>query len=170
MVRHIYWHNSWTKLLQREGVKQKTRPKVPKPKIGYKLNSLPMEESSSKLDSFFNLIKDGEWHSLTQLSKELSLPNEQLAKIAEILSEQGIIQYREEAGLVKFDLEWSSVLSENEPEEKVEHKPPVGTFIIPSQESVTIQNVQITNVTEKEVELWIKVRKKFTEIAISKIT
>jgi len=124
----------------------------------------------SKLESFFNLIKDGEWHSLAQLSKELSLPNEQLAKISEILSEQGLIQYREEAGLVKFDLEWSFILSENEPEEKVEHKPTVGTFIIPSQESVTIQNVQITNVTEKEVELWIKAHKKFTEIAISKIT
>ena len=129
-----------------------------------------MEKPLSKLDSFFNLIKDGEWHSLTQLSKELSLPNEQLTKISEILSEQGLIRYREEAGLVKFDLEWSSILSEDEPEEKVEHKPTVGTFIIPSQGSVTIQNVQITNVTEKEVELWIKVRKEFTEIAISKIT
>ena len=124
----------------------------------------------SKLDSFFNLIKDGEWHSLTQLSKELSLPNEQLAKISEILSEQGLIQYREEAGLIKVDLEQSSILSENDPEEKVEHKPTVGTLIIPSQESVTIQNVQITNVTEKEVELWIKVRKESTEIAINKIT
>jgi len=124
----------------------------------------------SKLDSFFNLIKDGTWHSLTQLSKELSLPNEQLAKISEILSEEGLIQYREEAGLIKVDLESSSILSENDPEEKVEHKPTVGTLIIPSQESVTIQNVQITNVTEKEVELWIKVRKEFTEIAIGKIT
>ena len=124
----------------------------------------------SKLDSLFSLIKDGAWHSLTQLSKELSLPAEQLAKISEILSEQGLIQYREEAGLVKADLESSSILTEDDPEEKVEHKPPVGTFIIPFQETVTIQNVQITNATEKEVELWIKVHKKLTEIAISKIT
>lgn len=124
----------------------------------------------SKLDSFFSLIKDGTWHSLTELSKELSLPTEQLAKISEILSEQGLIEYREEAGLVKVDLESSSILSEDDQEKKVEHKPVVGTFLLPSQESVKIQNTQITNVTEKEVELWIKVRKKFTKIAISKIT
>ena len=124
----------------------------------------------SKLDSLFNLIKDGTWHTLTQLSKELSLPAEQLAKISEILSEQGLIQYREEAGLVKADLERSSILTEDDPKEKVEHKPPVGTFIIPFQETVTIQNVQITNATEKEVELWIKAHKKLDEIAISKIT
>ena len=122
----------------------------------------------SKLDDFLNLIKDGTWHSLNQLSKELSLPNEQLAKISEILSEQGIIQYREEAGLIKVDLESSSIISENDPEEKIEHKPTVGTLIIPSQESVTIQNVRITNVTQKEVELWIRICKKLIEIAISK--
>jgi len=122
----------------------------------------------SKLDDFLNLIKDGAWHSLTQLSKELSLPTEQLAKISETLSEQGLIQYREEAGCVRIDPEWSPVLSEAN-EEEAEHKPTVGTVIIPSQESVTIQNVRITNVTEKEVELWIRVCKKLTEIAIGKI-
>ena len=121
----------------------------------------------SKLDDFLNLIKDGTWHSLTQLSKELSLPTEQLAKISETLSEQGLIQYREEAGCVRIDPEWSPVLSEAN-EEEAEHKPTVGTVIIPSQESVTIQNIRITNVTEKEVELWIKVCKRLTEIAISK--
>jgi hypothetical protein len=121
----------------------------------------------SKLDDFLNLIKDGTWHSLTELSKELLLPTEQLAKISETLSEQGLIQYREEARLVRINPEWSPVISEAD-EEEVEHKPTVGTVIIPSQESVTIQNVRITNVTEKEVELWIKVCKKLTEIAISK--
>jgi hypothetical protein len=121
----------------------------------------------SKLDDFLSLIKDGEWHSLTQLSKKLLLPTEQLAKISETLSEQGLIQYQEEARLVRINPEWSTVLSEAN-EEEDEHKPTVGTVIIPSQESVTIQNVRITNVTEKEVELWIKVCKKLTEIAISK--
>ena len=121
---------------------------------------------SSKLDNFFNIIKDGTWHSLTQLSKKLSLPTEQLTKISEILSEQGLIQYQEEARWVKANPEWRPILSE---EEKLEHKPTTGTIIIPPEESITIQNVQITNVTQKEVELWIKVCKKSTEIAISKI-
>ena len=121
----------------------------------------------SKLDDFLNLIKDGTWHSLTELSKELSLPTEQLAKISETLSEQGLILYREETRWVRMNSEWSPLLSEAS-EEEAEHKPTVGTVIIPSQESVTIQNVRITNVTQKEVELWIRICKKLIEIAISK--
>jgi len=122
----------------------------------------------SKLDDFLDLIKDGAWHSLTQLSEELSLPTEQLAKISETLSEEGLIQYREETGWVRVNPEWSPLLSEAD-EEEAKHKPSVGTVIIPSQESVTIQNVRITNVTGKEIELWLRVCKKLTEIAISKI-
>jgi len=121
----------------------------------------------SKLDDFLNLIKDGTWHSLTELSKELSLPTEQLAKISETLSEQGLLLYREETGWVRMNSEWSPLLSEAG-EEEAEHKPTVGTVIVPSQESVTIQNVRITNVTQKEVELWIRICKKLIEIAISK--
>jgi len=121
----------------------------------------------SKLDDFLNLIKDGAWHSLTELSKELSLPTEQLAKISETLSEQGLLLYREETGWVRMNSEWSPLLSEAG-EEEAEHKPTVGTVIVPSQESVTIQNVRITNVTQKEVELWIRICKKLIEIAISK--
>jgi len=123
----------------------------------------------SKLDDFLDLIKDGAWHSLTQLSEKLSLPTEQLAKISETLSEQGLIQYREEAKWVRINSEWSPLLSEANNEEEAEHKPTVGTVIIPSQESVKIQNVRITNVTEKEVELWVRVCKKLMEIAISNV-
>jgi len=123
----------------------------------------------SKLDDFLDLIKDGAWHSLTQLSEKLSLPTEQLAKISETLSEQGLIQYREEARWVRINSEWSPLLSEANNEEEAEHKPTVGTVIIPSQESVKIQNVRITNVTEKEVELWVRVCKKLMEIAISNV-
>jgi len=119
----------------------------------------------SKLDDFLNLIKDGTWHSLIQLSKKLSLPTEQLVKISETLSEQGLIQYREEDRWVRINPEWNPILSEAN--EEAEHKPTVGTVIIPSQESVTIQNVRITNVTGKEVELWVRVCKKLMEIAIS---
>jgi len=123
----------------------------------------------SKLDDFLDLIKDGAWHSLTQLSEKLSLPTEQLAKISETLSEQGLIQYREEARWVRINSEWSPLLSEANNEEEAEHKPTVGTVIIPSKESVKIQNVRITNVTEKEVELWVRVCKKLMEIAISNV-
>jgi len=155
---------------------QKTSPKVRKRKITthqipFRRQPLPKTDTQplSKLDNFFNIIKDGTWHILTQLSKKLELPTEQLTKISEILSEQGLIQYQEEAGCVKANPEWKPILSEEEEKEKLAHKPTTGTIIIPPEESVTIQNVRITNVTEKEVELWIKVCKKFTEIAISKI-
>jgi len=152
------------------------KPKITLRQFLFRRREKPLSKTetlqSSKLDSFFNIIKDGTWHSLTQLSKKLFLPTEQLAKTSEILSEQGLIEYQEEAKLVKANLQWNFILFEDDndddlEEEKAEHKPTVGTVIVPSQESVTIQNVQITNVTEKEVELWIKVCKKSTKIAIS---
>jgi hypothetical protein len=54
-------------------------------------------ENYCQNDDFLSLIKDETWHSFTRLSKELLLPTEQLAKISEFLSEQGVMQYQEEA-------------------------------------------------------------------------
>lgn len=70
---------------------------------------------------------------------------------------------------MKVDLKFSSILAEDYLEEKIEHEPTVGTLIIQFQESTTKPDVQITNVTEKEVKICIKFRKKFTRIATRKI-
>lgn len=119
----------------------------------------------TKLDDFLNLIKNGTWHSLTQLSRKISLPLNQLAEISKSLDEKGFIKYRERSQIVKINPEWSL----DREEEGGGQKPMVGTVIIPPQQSIRIQNVHITNVTGLDVELWIKVCEELMEVAISKI-
>jgi len=46
----------------------------------------------------------------------------------------------------------------------------VGTFIVPSKESITIQDVIIRNLTDIELEFWIRLNDgKLRELAVSKI-
>lgn len=121
----------------------------------------------TKQYEFLDSIKNGVWHSLTQLSKQLSLPLDQLDEISKLLHERGLITYKEEDRWVKINPEWELFFSGEE--EQVNCKPAVGTVIIPPRESIRIQDVHITNVTSLDVELWIKVCKKLMELAISKI-
>lgn len=122
----------------------------------------------AKLDKFFDSIKDGVWHSLDELSRELSLQVDQLVEVSESLAEKGLVKYDESRRWVKMVPGWESFLSEGE-EKAEDHKPAVGTVILPPQESVRIQDTRITNATSLDVELWIKVCKKLTKLAISKV-
>ena len=121
----------------------------------------------TKVDEFLDAIKNGKWHSFTQLSQNLSLPRNQLAEISTSLHQKGLIKYEERVQWVKINPEWEFLFSEEE--EKVDHKLPVGTIILPPQQGVRIQNVRITNVTSLDVELWIKVCNELMELAISRI-
>lgn len=124
----------------------------------------------TKLDDFLSYIGNCKWHSLTKLSKKLDIPLNQLTEISKSLSEQEIVQYEEKARWVKLNCEWKRLLINEEPEEeKKEHKPSVATIIIPPQGSIKIQNINITNATDKDAELWIRVCKKQVELAISRI-
>lgn len=123
----------------------------------------------AKLDKFFDSIRDGVWHSLDELSRELSLQVDQLVEVSESLAEKGLVKYDERRRWVKMIPGWECFLSEGDEEEKTDHKPAVGTVILPPQESVRIQDTHITNATSLDVELWIKVCKKLTKLAIGKV-
>jgi hypothetical protein len=60
-------------------------------------------------EDFFDAIKDGEWHSLNQLSYQLGVPVQKLIEYSRFLS-QGIIQYEEEAKKVKLKPKWKKLL------------------------------------------------------------
>jgi len=126
-----------------------------------------MAAKVTELDEFLGSIKNGTWHSLKQLSRRLSIPLDQLAEISKSLAERGLIKYEEGSRLVKINPEWELLLSEEE--EKVDHKPAVGTVILPPRQSVKIQDVHITNATSLDIELWIKICNKLMDLAISKI-
>jgi len=125
----------------------------------------------NKLDEFLQLIQNGKWHSLITLSKKLDIPTTQLEELSKNLNQQGIIKYQEKIKWVKINPEWTRLLTqtEEEEEEEIEHKPSIATIIIPAKESLTIQKIHISNITDKDLELWIRACKKHTELAISKI-
>ena len=45
----------------------------------------------------------------------------------------------------------------------------LGTIIIPKEHTIIVQNTRISNLTEEELELEIKMDKKIKEIAIKKL-
>jgi len=120
----------------------------------------------SKLDDFFDLIKDGTWHSLHELSEKLRIPPEKLADMTKFLSQQGLIQFREEAKMIKIDPKWRSLIYE---EEREEVRPTIGTIIIPPTQSLTIQNVEISNETDRAIEFGLSVEKGLMKLAVTRI-
>jgi hypothetical protein len=53
--------------------------------------------------------------------------------------------------------------------EEVEEKPAVGTIIVPPKGSITIQNIVIRNLTDIDLEFWLRLNEKLRELAVGKI-
>lgn len=45
----------------------------------------------------------------------------------------------------------------------------MGTIIVPPKGSITIQDIAIRNLTDTDLEFWIRINDKLKELAISKI-
>jgi len=53
----------------------------------------------------------------------------------------------------------------NDAEEKLS----VGTLIVPPKGSITIQDLVIRNLTDVDLEFWVRVNERLRELAVSKI-
>lgn len=120
----------------------------------------------SKLDDFFDLIKDGTWHSLDKIAQDVGLVEEKLLDMVEFLSNQGLIRFNREARWIKISPKWRGIIFE---EELVEAKPSIGTIIIPPEQSLSIQNVQISNETNGTLEFGISISKDVMKLAVTRI-
>ena len=101
-------------------------------------------------------------HHKTNREKHGSTP-EQTANTARALAQQNLIQYNEKAGWLKINPEYKPLLTK---QEKQPHKPAIGSIILPTKETITIQDVQVTNITDTNLEILIKTCKKQTKLAI----
>ena len=63
--------------------------------------------SSEKL---FNIMKDGDWHNLTELADKIEAPVTKLIEFAKLLAEQGIITYEKDTQRIRIDPEWKTIL------------------------------------------------------------
>jgi DNA-binding IclR family transcriptional regulator len=70
-------------------------------------------------EEFFDTIKDGTWHRLSELADQLKVPVEKLIELSLSLNNHGIIQYQEETQRIKIKPEWTALF----PDEKFQTSP-----------------------------------------------
>jgi predicted transcriptional regulator len=61
-------------------------------------------------EKLFTLLKDGEWHKLTDLSNQINVQTDKLTEFLRFLFKQGIILYDEKADRIKIEPEWQNIL------------------------------------------------------------
>jgi hypothetical protein len=111
-------------------------------------------------------IDDEEWHSLTEVAKDLKLPIPRVVEIAKYLAQGHFIHYDEQAGKVKLQ-PWVKKFPRGEWIKP--GKRSTGTVIIPPDGSVTLQETVIYNSLQTEVEAnFIITDEKLVELLISK--
>jgi len=118
-------------------------------------------------DDFLNLLKDETWHTIKEIAEKLNLTTEQTANIAKALAQKNLVQYNEKVGWLKINPEYKTLLTT---EDELPHKPAIGSIILPTKETITIQDVEVTNITDTNLELLIKTCKKQTKLAIKTYT
>lgn len=122
-----------------------------------------------KLDHFLNLIEDGAWHSLNKLSKHSKISKQKLEALSKLLSETNILEYETNKNQVRIKKEWQQMLR-NTDDEQQPSKTAVGTIMLPAKKSIDIQGIRVSNLTERELELAMRINKKLEELGISLIT
>ena len=121
----------------------------------------------SKMEKLIELLKDGKWHSIEEIAKKTRTAEEKTEELIKILAEYQLVQYNEEVNAAKLNLSWKKLEIEKEKPKKEEMA--LGTIIIPKEHTIIVQNTRISNLTEDELELEIRMNKKIREIAIRKL-
>ena len=62
------------------------------------------------IEKFFAILKDGEWHDLTDLSNQIKVQTDKLTDFADFLSKKGLIAYEEKTRRIKIKPEWQNAL------------------------------------------------------------
>ena len=83
------------------------------------LNALFTDIEQGKLlttEKLFVILKDGEWHDLTDLSDQIQVHADKLTEFLQFLSKHDIIAYEHRTHRIKIKPEWQNLrLDETEP-------------------------------------------------------
>ena len=63
------------------------------------------------IEKFLAILKDGEWHDLTDLSNQITVQTDKLTEFAHFLSKKGLIVYEEKTSRIKIKPEWQDAIS-----------------------------------------------------------
>jgi hypothetical protein len=116
------------------------------------------------IDTFFAAIKNGTWHGIDQLSNQLAISTVKLEELSRFLSNRGLISYDEKDRRIKIQPMWTLLLPTEE-ELKIP-KPLVANFVIPPHASIDIQSTHISNMSNVEVEVTLRIDNKIREVTI----
>lgn len=116
------------------------------------------------IGTFFAAIKNGTWHSIDQLSSQLAISTVKLEELSRFLSNSGLIKYEEKNRRIKIQPMWTFLLP-NEEELKIP-KLIVANFVIPPHASIDIQSTHISNMSNVEVEVTLRMDNKIREVAM----
>jgi hypothetical protein len=120
------------------------------------------------LDHVLTLLQDGAWHPLPTLATQVHLPSERLASLARLLAATHLIDYDAGKNRVRLTPEWQTMLH-NTDEASKPRKDAVGTMILPPKQAIRIQGITITNLTDRDLELDLRVDDTLNEIAINTV-
>jgi len=121
--------------------------------------------NSMSMDKLLTTIKDGKWHNIDQLAAQFGLAPEKLIKLSELLSQRQFLTYEDERRRIRLEPLWKLLLPEEE--EPPDSERAVATLIIPPESSITVQSTHISNLSNIELEVNLRInRKKIEEIAI----
>ena len=114
----------------------------------------------------FYTIDDGEWHTITEIAKELKWPIQRVIEVTKYLAQGRFIHHDEQAGKVKLQ-PWVKKLPHGEWINP--GKRSIGTIMIPPDGSITLQKTLIHNCLEEEVEAdFMIVDENLVELLITK--
>jgi len=116
------------------------------------------------IDTFFAAIKNGTWHTIDELSNQLAISTAKLEELSRFLSNSGLVKYEEETRRIMIQPIWKLLLpTEEEPKN---HKNIIANFIIPPHASIDIQSAHISNISNVEVEVTLRLDNKIRDVAI----
>jgi len=126
--------------------------------------SYPMYTIILSIDKFFAAIKTGGWQNIDELSDKLGISTSKLEELSKFLSERGLITYQEKNRKIKIQPLWRLLLPE---EQSSDPKAIAETFIIPPQASIDVQSTHISNISNVELAVSVRIDKKIREVTIA---
>jgi len=111
------------------------------------------------------IIEEQKSLNIKKLAKKLEIPEKSLHEILTNLRKNNFIEYNKKTGTVTLP-KW--LININKKIEK--QKPATGEIILPRYQEIKIQDTHIGNYTEKDLQLKIRLKPKYKEIAICDIT
>lgn len=124
---------------------------------------------STKLEIFLTLLSDNVWHNVDETAKTLRIPRDKFQETITFLTEAELIQRNPATNQIKLNQNRKTLLLYPKETQAQPETTALGTIIIPPQKTLIVQFTRISNLTDVDLELEIRIDEEIREIAINRI-